>query len=261
MPARLIKLVLGLPELETWGEWDNAFAFATIIPRLLAPETDRRRGRIRTLFYLALMQRAKRATDARGRELSEFLEDYCDRTKHRLIGTSTVRSYRNRLYLGTDAGTYIGKILTTGLTAKIMASPSGVAKGQRVLATAQSFIYDNYSTGIAIYANAHDTRRLWFTWKRVAHLCAAFVDFLPFTQSIEIDEQTLATLEENMARFATTAMYYQRFLTGQHVIDDAPIPERTRRSFKLALLPDLRLITEPYTNSELPPWDRRREGE
>jgi hypothetical protein len=138
-----------------------------------------------------------------------------------------------------------------------MASPDGVENRHRVLWTAQAYIYQNYLTGVAIYANDFNTRKSWFTWKRVAHLCAAFVDFLPYSASVQIDDQTLASLEQNMASFASTALHYQRFLTGQCVIEGAEIPFGTRKSFKLALLPKLNLIAQPFTKSELPKWDRR----
>jgi hypothetical protein len=259
MAGRLIDLPLGLADLEVWDAWDNRLAFATIVPRLLAPATGRRRGRIRTLFYLDLLERAKGATDARGREVRDFLEAYCRQHQSRLLGTSTLASYRERLHLGTSGGKYIGEILTVGLTSKIMASPNGVADGQRILATAQAYIYENYHTGIAIYANEFDTRTSWFTWKRVAHLCAAFVDSLPLSASPQIDNETLSNLERNMGSFATTAIYYQRFLSGQRVIGDAEIPARSRHSIKLALLPELKLIAPDYAKSDLPTWDRQRD--
>jgi hypothetical protein len=258
MPTRLIELPLGLPEQDSWTSWDCALALATIVPRLLSPDRARRRGRIRTLFYSELCQRTKGVHEPRAQTVHRFLDAYCNRRQHRLLETSRLSSYKRRLYLNSTGGAYIRPILTVGITAKVMASSHGVAKGRRVLATAQKYICDNYDTGIAVYANDLETRQAWFTWKHVAHICAALVDFLPLQSSPIINNTTLTRLECSMESFIATAFHYQTFLTGSQIIEGAEIPARSRQSFHLALLPDIKLVAAHFAKSELPVWDRTR---
>ncbi len=258
MPKYLLELPLQLEALPAWTSWDQSLAFATIVPRLLAPASARRRGRIRTLFYLSLLEVAKTNADGRAKEVDVFLAEYFNRRRGAILGTSTMTSYRKRLFLGTTRGTCIRQILTVGLTARVMASDDGVEDNARVLATAQAYVCNNYKTGLAVAGDAFSTRQAWFTWKHVAHFCAAFVDFVQEQRRGPIvDDETLSVLERNMDRFCRTTLHHQLFLTGRNIIGGVEIPQRTRKSFGLALLPDLLLTASPYAEQALPTWDKR----
>jgi hypothetical protein len=259
MANRIIHLPLGLAELEQWDQWDCALAFAVLIPRLIAPATGKRRVGIRAIFYSALLERLEAAaTDPKAVKMQVFLKQYLAEHRHSLHRRSGIDNYLRRLHLGQRKGKYIRSILTVGLTAKVMASPEGAADGRRVLSTAQQYIIDNYETGPTVYSNWQMTRTAWFEWKRVAHLCAALVDYLSLDGgSPRIDEETLNGIEADMATFAVTAASYQAFLTSQTVVERAEIPARTQQAMKLTRLPELRLLAPGRRNDSLPQWGRR----
>lgn len=259
MANRIIQLPLGLAELEQWDRWESALAFAVVIPRLIAPATGKRRVGIRATFYSALLERLEAATEPKAVKIQAFLQQYLTEHRYSLHRRSGIDSYLGRLHIGKRQGKYIRSILTVGLTAKVMARPEGAVDGRRVLASAQQYIIDNYETGSAFYSNGLATRSAWFKWKRVAHLCAALVDYLLENDRWpRIDDHVLSEIEAKMASFAVTAASYQAFLTGQAVVEGAEIPARSRDALKLARLPELGLRKCGWRKIELPMWDRRR---
>ena len=255
-----VRLPLQLASLRTWCEWDHALAYAAVIPHLLSPDNDRHRGRIRTVYYLQLLRRMKRVKGARAAGIKAFLESQCDAQHLRsLTKTSSYVTYQRRLHLTNKGGARIRSILTTGLIAKVLVSPHAVQKGRRTLTQAYNYVYAQHRTGLAIESHNPRTRLLWFSSKRAAHLCAAFVDFLQHRgrQPI-VDTSTLLVLEQTMGAFLATSLMYQELLIGGTDLG-VPLPASTRSQMKLRSLPSLACSHDPFRLDALPRWDVRVE--
>lgn len=251
-----VRLPLKLASLRTWCEWDHALAYAAVIPHLLSPDNDRHRGRIRTVYYLHLLRRMKRVRGMRAANIKAFLESQCDaRHLRSLTKTSSYVSYQRRLHLTNKGGVQIRSVLTTGLIAKVLVSPHAVHQGRRTVAQAYNYVYAQHRTGLAIESHNPRTRVLWFSSKRVAHLCAAFVDFLQHRgRQPVVDASTLLTLEQTMGAFLTTALVYQDLLGGGAQLD-VQLPASTRTLMKLRRLPRLACSHDVYHLDTLPRWD------
>lgn len=259
--APAIRLPLQLASLETWCEWDHALAYAAVIPHLLSPDNDRHRRRIRTVYYLNLLRRMKRAKGARAIKVKAFLEKQCD-TRHlrSLTKTSSYVTYQRRLYLTNRAGAQIKSVLTTGVIGKVLVSEHAVHDGRRTLNRAYEYVYSQYRTGLAIESHDPRTRLVWFAYKRVSHLCAAFSDFLSRRgRQPVVNADVLQALEQNMNAFIATALAYQALLTGK-TQTDVPLPASTHKQMRLRHLPSLEGSHKmTFFSDDLPRWDTRLE--
>lgn len=236
-----------------WDEWQSSFAFATIWPRLLAPGNRRRRSQIRTLYYLVLLERL---AGVRTKTAVEVRERVVKRIETRLLDlahTQGIEWYREQIKLDATAGAYIAPILTTGLLVKVMAAHGEWSQSERTVAAATRTIVEDYGGGgVAINGSEEGVVAAWRKWKHAAHLCAALVDYLPFTRTLTLSQAELERIERrDMAMLVVTAIHYQSFLTGES------FQFRTRRSFKLANLDSVALKVGSIAKLELPPWDRK----
>jgi len=236
-----------LREKRDWDEWQSRLCFATILPRLLAPNRRRRRSQITTLHYLVLLERL---AGEKGRSASAVRELVIKRLKGRLmdlVHTARIGWYREQLLLTAKASTYLSSILMTGLIVKALESRHGVRNDWRVL--------DQHRGGRGfIIRDEEELEEVWRKWKHAAHLCAAFVDYLPRQPALQIDDKTWRMLEDNMANFVTTALHYQRFLTGERIMDGVSIPSATIRLFEIAKFEKLNLSARSFAKSDLPVW-------
>lgn len=255
-----VRLPLQLASLRTWCEWDHALAYAAVIPHLLSPDNDRHRGRIRTVYYLQLLRRMKRVRGTRAANIKAFLESQCDaRHLRSLTKTSSYVTYQRRLYLTNKAGAQIRSVLTTGLVAKVLVSPHAVHQGRRTLTKAYDYVYAHHRTGLAVESHNPRTRVVWFSSKRVAHLCAAFVDFLQHRgRHPVVGASTLLALEQTMGAFLATALVYQDLLSGRAQLD-VQLPASTRTLMKLRSLPRLACSDDAFHLDAVPRWDARTE--
>jgi hypothetical protein len=255
-----VRLPLKLASLRTWSEWDHALAYAAVTPHLLSPDNDRHRGRIRTVYYLHLLRRMKRVKGPRAAIIKAYLESQCDAQHLRsLTKTSSYVTYQRRLHLTNKGGAQIRSVLTTGLVAKVLVSPHAVHQGRRTLTQAYNYVYAQHRTGLAVESHNPRTRVLWFSSKRAAHLCAAFVDFLQHRgRQPVVDASTLLALEQTMGAFLATALVYQDLLSGGTQLD-TQLPASTRTQMKLRSIPSLACSYDAYYLDALPRWDARTE--
>ena len=245
-----------------WDEWEAALAFATIFPRLLSPRRKARRSRIRTLHYLVLLERLSGERRKRVRPVREFVTRRLRTRLGDLAHTARIEWYREQMLLDSKAGEYITPILTVGTITKILMSRHGIRGERRTLDAAFDYLGTHYGRGIAITGDRDCAERYWRKWKHAAHLCAAFVDFLPRDRALRVDEETLSQLEKKVASFVVTAMHYQDFLAGvSPEAGGVGIRDGTRRSFKLAVLDSVALTVANFVKDDLPLWDSRRARE
>ncbi len=249
------KLPKQLRKEQTWGKWEKALAFAAVMPRLLAPSTKERRDRIKTLHYLDLLNRLA-AAEAGGTDV--IIPHLTKRFEHRwadLVNTARLRWYREQLFVSERGGKYAPSIITSGLIVKILRGDHWGPKNRRTIGGAYAILRERYRPGTVVRTSEKETEKIWRKWKHAAHLCAAFVDFLPFEPALQIDEGTLIDLEDRFDEFVATAVQYQTFLTGNGAGDE--IPQATRRQFELATFDTLALSAAPFSKLDLPLWDRR----
>lgn len=247
-----------LRQSKEWNEWESALVFATVWPRLLAPNNRKRRSQIRTLHYLALLEQMAGAKGRRAALVRDFVIKRLQSRLMDLAHTARIEWYRQQLFLDATAGSYITPILTTGVLVKVLASPNGIRHGRRVVSAATEFLVANHRRGIAIVGDEDKAEESWRKWKHAAHLCAALVDYLPRDSTPQINDATLRQIEADMASFITTALHYQKFLTGHLEPKGVGIPAATRRSFKLASLDPIELSAPGFAKDDLPAWDRKR---
>jgi hypothetical protein len=255
MAKRRTKLPKRLRGQENWDKWEKALAFAAVMPRFFAPSTRERRERIKTLHYLDLLERMVGCESDSAEFIRLHLTNRLERRRRDLISTARLTWYREQLFIEEEAGSLAPSILTTGLIVKILCSERRDGKRQRTIVAAYDHLRDNYKPGIAIRTSEKATEAIWRKWKHAAHLCAAFVDFLPFDRALQINNATLVDLEGRFDEFVATAVYYQSFLTGE--AGDGAIPWRTRKQFELATVDALTLTASPFARSDLPLWDRK----
>ena len=258
MTKNSLCLPLDLSGLNTWTEVDNALAFAHIIPRLLYPTRAAKRGRVRNVFYLRLRRRIPKSAVGREGEVRSFLDSACRKRGFESHKTESIRTYLNRLRFGQEAGKVGRAVATTGLTVISLAQPDNERRN-KTLSEAREKIFELFETGAAIAANRKTTRKYWFKWKSVAHICAAFVDFYnePGVRAIQIDRKALRLLEADMVKLVERALFYQDFLLGNQIIGGR-LSKKTLNAMELVKLPAIAAARPSEAIPKFPTWDRKK---
>lgn len=258
MTALQMKVPKLLREKKKWNRWESSLAFAAVWPWLLSPDKDKRRDRIKTLHYLALLEKM---VGVKGPNASAIRAVLVKRLRSRLVElahTARIEWYRQQLmFEGATPGAYVAPVLTTGFLVKVLRGPDGVRNRKRVLSAAIDYLLINHQRGTVIRGDEDEAKKHWRKWKHSAHLCAALVDFLPPGSSFEINQAVLNDIEENMGAFIATAQRYEQFLAGEEETTKGEIPQATRRSFELARFVPLALSIPARVRDGLPAWDRK----
>lgn len=258
----MTTLQMKVPKLlrakKKWNRWDSSLAFAAVWPWLLSPKNEKRRGRIKTLHYLALLEKM---AGARGAGASAVRAVLVKRLQSRLVElahTARIEWYRQQLmFVGATPGSFVAPVLTTGFLVKVLRGPNGVRNRKRSMVAAYDYLVTNHRRGTVIRGDEDEAEKHWRKWKHSAHLCAALVDFLPPGSAFEINQAILNDIEENMGAFIATARNYEQFLMNEEEVTKDEIPLATRRRFELARLVPLDLSIPARVRDELPAWDRK----
>lgn len=174
-----------------------------------------------------------------------------------LSSASSRRTYRHRLNFNLAAkssDTRARGILTTGLLVKILCSKrADDSSGNASMERARAFLCDRYETSALIAANQLQTKKAWSNYRPVAHMAAAFLQFVQDRQITEFDSAAFSDLRRSIGTVLANTRIYREILMsplrrgGRPFLSDSellPVP----------IWP----VNEPSTvSNDLPEWRLR----
>lgn len=255
--SRQITFPFAPTKHQQWDVWQKRLALAVVVSCLLSPQDERKQSRLRTALYIDLLSRF----DKKGIPTSvrTFLLRRQIFRADELLELSRLKRYRARLNIGDrtrerHSTRYISSIVTVGLLVKVLAFRPDW-KGERKITKAREYIEKHYRTAAIMQRNIDYQKGAWSKWHPVAHLSAALVDFLQQSPTLKMGDGEWLQLEDCIPSFLATALYYQKFLQREQVLDGIALSTKTANKIDLLQIPSLPL--EPaFVTSALPKWDK-----